>query len=50
MAEKYNISFEEIRNLLKDENYQQDDIVQLEKAFEFAKKLHDGQFRFSEDP
>ena len=50
MAEKYNISFDEIRNLLKDEKYQQEDIVQLEKAFDFAKKLHEGQFRISEEP
>ena len=46
----YNISFDEIRELLTAENYHADDIVALEKAFEFAKKLHDGQFRISEEP
>ncbi|MBO5739249.1 bifunctional (p)ppGpp synthetase/guanosine-3',5'-bis(diphosphate) 3'-pyrophosphohydrolase [bacterium] len=50
MKDKYKISFDEIENLLKEEHYQQDDIVELEKAFEFAKKLHDGQFRISEEP
>ena len=46
----YNISFDEIRELLKTEGYHEDDIIALEKAFEFAKKLHDGQFRISEEP
>ncbi len=46
----YDISFEEIRALLKEEQYQEDDIASLEKAFEFAKKLHDGQYRISEEP
>ena len=50
MEDKYKISFEEIRALLKDEHYQQDDIVELEAAFNFAKKLHEGQFRISEEP
>ena len=48
--EKYEISFDEIREILTQEHYQKDDIVELEKAFEFAKKLHDGQFRISEEP
>lgn len=46
----YNISFDEIRELLKAESYHEDDIIELEKAFEFAKRLHDGQFRISEEP
>ena len=46
----YNISFDEIRELLTAEKYHEDDIALLEKAFEFAKKLHDGQFRISEEP
>ena len=50
MEDKYNISFDEIRALLQEEHYQQEDIAELEKAFEFAKKLHDGQFRISEEP
>ncbi|MBQ4114493.1 bifunctional (p)ppGpp synthetase/guanosine-3',5'-bis(diphosphate) 3'-pyrophosphohydrolase [bacterium] len=50
MEEKYIISFDEIKTMLVEEHYQQDDIVILEKAFEFAKKLHDGQYRISEEP
>ena len=50
MEDKYKISFDEIRALLQENQYQQEDIVSLEKAFEFAKKLHDGQFRISEEP
>ena len=47
---EYTINFDEIRALLTEEHYQPDDIVELEKAFEFAKKLHEGQFRISEEP
>jgi RelA/SpoT family (p)ppGpp synthetase len=50
MEEQYKISFDEIRALLTNEHYQLEDIAELEKAFEFAKKLHDGQFRISEEP
>ena len=50
MEEKYKISFNEIKELLSTEQYQLEDIAELEKAFEFAKKLHDGQFRISEEP
>ena len=50
MEDKYKISFDEIRALLVEEHYQKEDISELEKAFEFAKKLHDGQFRISEEP
>ncbi len=38
--ENNEITFDEIRELLKEKSYQQDDIAELEKAFEFAKKLH----------
>ena len=48
--EKYEISFDEIKGILTEEHYQNEDIAELEKAFEFAKKLHDGQFRISEEP
>ena len=50
MEENYQINFDEIRALLIEEHYQQDDIDELEQAFEFAKKLHDGQYRVSEEP
>ena len=48
--ENYAISFDEIRGLLVEEHYQEDDIKELEQAFEFAKRLHSGQFRISEEP
>ena len=50
MEDQYKISFEEIRALLTEEKYQQSDIAELEDAFNFAKKLHEGQFRISEEP
>lgn len=50
MEENYQINFDEIRALLVEEHYQQDDIDELEQAFDFAKKLHDGQYRVSEEP
>ncbi len=48
--ENYEISFNEIRGLLVEEHYQEEDIKELEEAFEFAKRLHSGQFRVSEEP
>ena len=48
--EEYVISFDEIRGLLEEQQYQPDDIEELERAFEFAKKLHSGQYRVSEEP
>ena len=48
--EQYNISFDEIKKLLEEQQYHEEDIVELERAFEFAKKLHSGQYRVSEEP
>ena len=48
--EQFVISFDEIRALLVEQQYQESDIEELEKAFEFAKKLHSGQYRVSEEP
>ncbi len=48
--EQYIISFDEIRELLVEQKYHEEDIEELEKAFEFAKKLHSGQYRVSEEP
>ena len=50
MEENYAITFDEIREKLTEEHYVSEDIEELEKAFEFAKKLHNGQFRVSEEP
>ena len=48
--EQYVISFDEIKSLLEEKNYHEEDIEDLERAFEFAKKLHAGQYRVSEEP
>jgi len=48
--EQYKISFDEIKELLVEQKYHEEDIEELEKAFEFAKKLHSGQYRVSEEP
>ena len=48
--EQFVISFDEIRSLLVEQHYHEEDIEELEKAFEFAKKLHSGQYRVSEEP
>ena len=48
--EQYVISFDEIRSLLVEKQYHEEDIEELEKAFEYAKKLHSGQYRVSEEP
>ena len=48
--EQFAISFDEIKGLLVEQKYHEEDIEELEKAFEFAKKLHAGQYRVSEEP
>ncbi len=48
--EQYKISFDEIKELLTEQKYSEEDTEELEKAFEFAKKLHAGQYRVSEEP
>ena len=42
--------FKEIKETLIAQNYLKDDVEQVEKAYKFAKKLHDGQFRVSGEP
>lgn len=43
-------TFKEIKELLIAQKHSQEDIEQVEKAYRFAKKLHDGQFRASGEP
>ena len=43
------ISFEEIKNQLIEQGYDTVDVAEIEQAFEFAKRLHEGQYRVSED-
>ena len=42
--------FDDIRAKLEEQNRPQTDILLAEKAFEFAQKLHHGQYRVSEEP
>ncbi len=42
--------FDDIRTKLEEQHRTPEDIAQIEKAFEFAKKLHEGQYRVSEEP
>lgn len=48
MAEKP--LFSEIKNKLNKQNRSAEDIEKIEQAYEFAKKLHEGQYRISEEP
>lgn len=43
-------TFKEIKEILISQKYAQKDIALIEKAYKFAKKLHDGQFRVSGEP
>lgn len=43
-------TFKEIKEILISQKYAQEDIALIEKAYKFAKKLHDGQFRVSGEP
>lgn len=42
--------FEDIKKELIAQNREPQEIAQIEKAFLFAKRLHDGQYRISEEP
>ncbi len=42
--------FEEIKQKLIEQNRSKEDIKSVEKAYHFAKKLHEGQYRVSEEP
>ena len=42
--------FEEIKQKLIDQNREEEDIASIEKAYLFAKRLHEGQYRISEEP
>ena len=43
-------TFKEIKELMISQQHTPEEIVQVEKAYKFAKKLHDGQFRVSGEP
>ena len=42
--------FEGLLSELKKNEYSQEDIDQIKTAYEFARKLHEGQYRISEEP
>ena len=42
--------FQEIKQKLKEQKRSAEDIALIEKAYDFAKKLHEGQYRISEEP
>lgn len=42
--------FDDIKTKLEEQHRTSEDVEQIEKAFEFAKKLHEGQYRVSEEP
>ena len=48
MPEK--LLFQEIKQTLISQNREDEDIKIIEEAFEFARKLHEGQYRVSEEP
>jgi RelA/SpoT family (p)ppGpp synthetase len=43
-------TFKEIKEILISQKHSTEDIALVEKAYKFAKKLHDGQFRVSGEP
>ncbi len=43
-------TFKEIKEIMISQNHTPEDIELVEKAYRFAKKLHDGQFRVSGEP
>ena len=42
--------FDEIKQTLLAQNREENDIAKIEEAFHFAERLHDGQYRVSEEP
>ena len=45
-----NSIFKELKEVLQENKYSQKDIADVERAFEYANKKHDGQYRVSEEP
>ncbi len=42
--------FDDIKKILIEQNRESEEIEQIEKAYLFAKRLHEGQYRISEEP
>ena len=43
-------TFKELKEILVEQKHSGEDIALVEKAYKFAKKTHDGQFRVSGEP
>ena len=46
----YTDLYENLKKILVEQNRSAEDIAEIEKAYEFARKLHEGQYRVSEEP
>lgn len=46
----YTDLYENLKNILVEQNRTSEDIAEVDKAFNFARKLHEGQYRVSEEP
>lgn len=44
------VMFRELEEILESQNRPKEDIEEIYKAYKFAKKLHEGQYRISEEP
>ena len=45
-----NSIFKELKEVLQENKYSQKDIAEIERAFEYSNKKHEGQYRVSEEP
>ena len=46
----YTDLYENLKKILVEQNRPEEDIAEIEQAYEFARKLHEGQYRVSEEP
>ncbi len=46
----YTDLYENLRNILMEQGRPEADIAEIDRAYEFARKLHEGQYRVSEEP
>ena len=46
----YTDLYENLKQILVGQNRSESDVAEIDKAFEFARKLHEGQYRVSEEP
>ncbi len=46
----YTDLYENLKKILTEQNRSEADILEIDKAFDFARRLHEGQYRVSEEP